>query len=210
MTSPIRVAVVDRCPAVRAGVPVLLGAHPDLAPAGAARDQEALWPLLYRARPDVVLLEHDPGSGAGLATCLRINARPLGPRVVVWAAEPGTDIIVAATLAGADAIVDKTADVRELLHAVRAVGHGRRVLPRFTPVLQSAAAARLAAEDRPIFAMRLAGTPPSEIAPVVGLSRRALDARTAAIVTTLGTREGSPPRRDDTRDTAVIAIEDAA
>jgi two-component system invasion response regulator UvrY len=186
---PRRVAVLDRCPAVRAGATTILAACLDLAPAGAAPDEETLWPLLYRARPDVVLVEHRPEDGSGLATCLRITARPFGPRVVVWAADANADTVVPAALAGARAIVDKGCDERELLRAVRGVARGEQLLPPLTPALQAGAAAPLDAVDRAIFAMRLAGTRPRDIAAVVGLDPRALEARAAAIVTALGTRD---------------------
>jgi DNA-binding NarL/FixJ family response regulator len=58
----IRTAVLDRHPAVRAGVDAILRAAPGLAPAGAAADARELWALLYRARPGVVLVEYDPGT----------------------------------------------------------------------------------------------------------------------------------------------------
>jgi len=185
---PIRIAVLDRCAAVRAGVAPILAGTPDLAPAGTAADEQALWPLLYRARPDVVLVEHRPDDGAGLVTCLRITARPFGPRVVVWASDSGPDMIAPAAVAGAGAIVEKAAGERDLLRAARAVGHGERVLAPLTPALRSAAVRRLDDIDRAIFAMRLAGTRPREIAGIVGLDPRALEARTAAIVTALCTR----------------------
>ena len=205
-TRAVRVAVLDRSPVARAGFDAILRAQPGLAPAGAVADEHALWPLLYRARPEVVLLEHDPAAGANLALCLRIKARPPAPRVVICAAEVGTELIVPATVAGADAIVDTAADVRDLVHAIRAVARGERLLPGFTPALQAAAAARLGHRDRAIFAMRLAGTAPNEIADVVGLAPGALEARTAAIVTALSTRAGSvEPRGEVTPGAALTA-----
>jgi DNA-binding NarL/FixJ family response regulator len=207
----IRVAVLDRYPAVRAGIEAIVTAHRGLSPAGAVADEHALWPLLYRARPDVLLLGHHPDSSTDLALCVRVKARPLAPRVVIYAGEAGTDMIVPATLAGADAIVDKTADVPELVHAIRAVARGERTLPRLTPCLQAAAAARLAAADRAIFAMRLAGTRAADIAAVAGLDARALDARVAAIVAALETREGTTdPRRATALEAAVTATGEAA
>src|ERR671932_1022345 len=95
-TRAVHVAVLDRHPVARAGFDAILRAQPGLALAGAVADEHALWPLLYRARPEVVLLEHDPAAGANLALCLRIKARTLAPRVVLCAAEVGTERIVPA------------------------------------------------------------------------------------------------------------------
>jgi DNA-binding NarL/FixJ family response regulator len=187
----IRIAVLDRHPAVRAGVDATLREHPGLASAGTAADRRELWSLLYRARPDVVLVEHDAGGADGLGVCLRLKAQLLGPRVVLCIAGADTSHVVPATLAGADAIVDKAADLRVLVHAIRVVGDGGRLMPAITPALQARAAARLAPRDRAIFAMRLADTPACDIATTVGLDGRALTSRVEAIVATLGAGDGA-------------------
>lgn len=184
----IRVAIVDRQPAVRAGLDAIVAAQPDLVAVGGAPDDRALWPLLHRARPDVVVLDASPAPEA-LALCLWVKSRLLAPRVVLFADAVTSDAIVPAAVAGADAIADKAADVRELLHAIRTVARGDSALPRFTPGLQAQAAARLSLADRAIFAMRLAGTDQSDIAATVGLSVDDLEARTVAILATLSARE---------------------
>jgi DNA-binding NarL/FixJ family response regulator len=180
----IRVAVVDRHPTVRAGLDAILGAQPGMVAVGGAAGGRELWPLLHRARPAVVVLDAHP-LGDALRLCLQIKAGLVRPRVVLHAPEVRTAAIVPARLAGADAIVDKTADVRELLHAIRTVAGGESALPRITPRLQTDAALRLAPQDRAIFAMRLAGTSAPDIAATVGLGTEALEARTAAILATL-------------------------
>jgi DNA-binding NarL/FixJ family response regulator len=179
----IRVAVVDRQPAVRAGLDAIISAQPDLVAVGGAADARELWPLLHRARPDVVVLDASTGPEA-LALCLWVTSRLLGPRVVLFAIDVSSDAIVPAALAGADAL-DKAADVRELLHAIRTVAHGERALPRITPRLQKDAARRLAPRDHAIFAMRLAGTAPGDIAATIGLTAGELDARSTAILAAL-------------------------
>jgi DNA-binding NarL/FixJ family response regulator len=185
----IRVAVLDPHPAVRAGVEAVLTAQHDLAPAGSAAGEQELWPLLNRSRPDVLLIDQPARSGDGLVLCRRVKSALLAPRVVLCAADAGPPLIVPAALAQADALVDKAADLRELLAAIRAVASGAATLPRITPRLQAEAAARLGHRDRAIFAMRLAGTTPRDIATTVGLSARQLDARLTAIVAALGSGE---------------------
>ena len=192
---PIRVAIVDRHPTVRAGLDAIIAAQPDLVAVGSAADARELWPLLHQARPDVVVLDASPGADA-LALCLQIKSRLLGPRVVLFATEVTCAAIVPAALAGADALADKAGDVRELLHAIRAVARGEHALAHFTPRLQAQAAARLSLADRAIFAMRLAGTAQREIAATVGLSVHDLDARTTSILATLSNgEEPAPPQR---------------
>jgi len=81
--------------------------------------------------------------------------------------------------------VDKTAGTHELLDAIRAAAAGERVLPGVGAREQAHAAQRLDPRDRPIFAMRLAGTSPREIAAAVGLGVAALNARLQAIAAQL-------------------------
>jgi len=205
----IRVAVLDRHPAMRSGIEAILDAHPGLAPAGAAAQPSELAAVLYRGRPDVVLVEHDARARDGLALCLNLTARPLAPSVVLWAAEPRPALVVPAAIALASAIVDRAADTRELVHAIRAAGAGGRVLPAMTPRLQSDAAARLAPRDRAIFAMRLAGTAPADIAHTVGLRPGELHGRLQAIVAALGAGD-APDHPHGVPELAVLMTGDAA
>ncbi len=199
MPTMIRVAILDRHPTVRAGAEALLRGQHDLVPVGSAADPQALWTLLNRTRPDVVLLGLEGHGGDELGLCLRIRTRLLGPRVVLHVAEPSTELIVPATLARADGMVGKAAEVRELLHVLRAVAGGEPLLPALTPRLQADAGARLDPHDRAIFAMRLAGTRSRDIATTVGLSGPALDARVRSLIATLADPEPQPARAPDRR-----------
>ena len=189
----IRIAILDRRPVVRAGLEATLVAQPGLASAGAAADRRDLWPLLYRTRPDIVLLEHGPRASDALGVCLRIKTQLPAPGVLLCTTGAGDELIVPATLAGADAIVDTGGDLRELVHAIRVVGGGGRVMPAVTPRLQARAAARLGPHDRAIFAMRLGGTSPADIAATVGLAPRRLAGRVQAIVAMLGGGDDAVP-----------------
>ena len=184
----IRIATLDRHPAVRAGLDAILRAEHDLVHVGGAADRYELSPLLQRTHPDVVVLEHGAAVD-GLGPCLRITSRPGAPRVLLFGTDLERDVLVPATLAGAGAIVDKGAPVPELVQALRTVAAGEELLPALPPGLQSRAAARLAPRQRAIFAMRLAGTPTADIASVAGLSKAEVRACVAAIVALLG---GSP------------------
>ncbi len=172
----IRVAILDPHPAMRAGVEAILREAPGIVPVGAVADRPALLPLLYRADPDVVIVDQ-------LQLCLTVRARHPRPRVVLYAAGAGFDMIVPAAFAGAAAIVDKASGTHELLAAIR----GERGLPTITPGLQRRAAERLGGTDRAIFAMRLAGTPDRDIAAIVGMPRGELSGRIAAILSSAAT-----------------------
>jgi DNA-binding NarL/FixJ family response regulator len=169
-----RIAVLDRHPAVRAGLRALFEAAPGFASAGAVSDARDVLGLLYRADPDVLIVDR-------LAVIRRAKAEAPRTRTLLYVPDPSPDVLLAAEVAGADGVLDKAADTRELLRAVR----GERVLPVVGLREQARAAARLDPGDRPIFAMRLAGTSPRDIANVVGMTVAALNARVQAIIAQL-------------------------
>ena len=64
----ISVVVLDHHPATCAGVNAILQEHAGVVGVGFAADRRALWPLLYRTDPDVVVLDD-------LRHCLAVRAR---------------------------------------------------------------------------------------------------------------------------------------
>ena len=169
-----RIAVLDHHPAVRAGLRALFETQPGLASAGCVADARDLLPLLYRADPDVLIVDR-------LEVVRRAKLEAPRTRVLLYVADPALEFLLAAEIAGADGVIDKAADTPELLRAVR----GERVLPAVGLRERARAAARLDPRDRPIFAMRLAGNSPREIASIVGINVAALNARVQAIVAQL-------------------------
>ena len=93
--------------------------------------------------------------------------------------------MLAAAVAGVDGVVDKSVPTFELLGVLRSVAAGEPAIPDVGPRQRARAAGRLDPSDRAIFAMRLAGTSPRDIAAVVGLRIAALNARIHAIVAQL-------------------------
>ena len=141
---------------------------PGFAFAGAAADARELPALVYRCDPDVVVVDS-------------ISARVEGrARVVLYSSRVTPAVVLAASVAGFAGVVDKSS--AGLLDPLRVVAGGGLMLPDVAPRDHAFAARRLDPRDRPIFAMRLAGTSPREIASVVGVGVAALNARIAAIV----------------------------
>jgi DNA-binding NarL/FixJ family response regulator len=171
----IRVAIFDRHPAVRAGVDALLREQRGFATVGSAGDARALLSLLYRTDPDVVVLDD-------IQLVPRVKTETPRTRILVYTADPTPELAIAAAIAGADGAVDKTADARELLRGIRDVAGGARALPLVTPRMRARVASRLEPRDRPILAMRLAGTSAGDIAAVIGVNAASLNARVRAIV----------------------------
>src|SRR4051812_47052819 len=101
----IRVAFLDDHPAVRAGVEAILAPEPDMRFVGWAANEEQVWPLLGHTRPDVIVLDvHHPGRD-GLALGLAIKRRLHAPAVVLYSATTSAALVVAAAVAGVNAVV---------------------------------------------------------------------------------------------------------
>jgi DNA-binding NarL/FixJ family response regulator len=205
----VRVAVLDDHAAVRAGVEALLAGEPDLVMVGAADGEEALWPLLRRTRPSVVVLDFGRRGRDGLELCLRMKATLQPPRVVLHSGFPREALLVPSALAGVDAIAGKDGSRVELLDAIRtagAAGEGggghRLTVPGH---LAARAAAAVDPADHALLAMLLAGTAPDDVADTLGISRTAVHRRTGALVARLRPAREGAGRPGAPLDGAVLA-----
>lgn len=181
----IRILIVDDHPAVRAGLVAVLRSEPGLVPVGAASDDHEGWRLVQRARPDLVLLDlHLPG-GNSLALCRRIKAQEPQARVLIYSAFAHDELTIAATLAGADGILDKTSPMLELFDGIRRVARGERLLAPITPERLQEARSRIPTPDWPIVAMLLDGTDDGDIASTLALRPEELDGRVERLLARL-------------------------
>jgi DNA-binding NarL/FixJ family response regulator len=118
----IRVLVVDDHPVLRAGLEAVLRAEPGFRCVGAAADGDAMWRLLRRTRPDVVVLDHRLGPEDGVELCRALRAEPVRPAVLLYTADPTNELRDEALAAGAAGIVDKAVGVDVLFDAIRLAG----------------------------------------------------------------------------------------
>jgi DNA-binding NarL/FixJ family response regulator len=160
----ISVAILDDHPAVLAGLRRLIEAEPDLVVAAAAPTASQLARRLAGRRPDVLVLDFDIARGDGLSQTRRIKNRPSPPAVVVYSAYASSGLALAARAAQADALVDKSAPVSELLTAIRLVATGGTVLPDVPLEAYQATVSRIDDEDLPVLAMLLDREPVAAIA----------------------------------------------
>jgi DNA-binding NarL/FixJ family response regulator len=167
-----RIAIVDSQPAVRAGLTLLLRTEPGLIPVGVATGADDGFEIVDRLRPGVVLLEQHLVDGDGLTLCRRLKALPHAPKVILYTAEPDSDIVLLARIACADGIVDKAAEPQELFEAIRIVARGGAALPALGPEHLEAAAHRIDPEDLALLAMLIDGTPADAAADTLRLDRR--------------------------------------
>jgi DNA-binding NarL/FixJ family response regulator len=182
----MRVAIIDRQPAMRAGIKAILERAGDVeVVAGVGDDRHELAHALYRTAPDVVMVEDAPGRTDGVELAREIKALGLSCRVVLHADRPDAVQVAAAMLAEADGIVDSGAQPREIIEAVRTVAAGRAAFPDLSARERRALAKSLPAEDHAILAMRLAATPRREIGETLRLDARALSRRVATMIAQL-------------------------
>lgn len=154
----IRVIVVDDHPALRAGLRTVIDAEPGIVFAGESDGgEESLWPLLERARPDLILLDYHLPHADGFQLCYRIKHKLPAPKVIVYSAYASPALALPAMLARADGLIDKGLGARELFEAIRRVNAGERLLPEISRALLVDAYARLRASDQALIAMLLDG-----------------------------------------------------
>lgn len=187
----IRLALLDDHPAVLAGLRRLVEPEPDLVVVGAAPSAAELGPQ----RADVVVLDHDLAHSDGLSLCRRIKDRPDAPAVVIYSAFPSSALALAARVAHADAVVNKTEPVASLLAAIRAVAAGNTVLPEIPREAYGPAVGRLPGEDLPVLAMLLDGESPPAIAEALRTEPAEIEWRAQRIIARV--RPGARQRADE-------------
>ncbi|MBV2365200.1 response regulator [Streptomonospora nanhaiensis] len=146
---PIRVAIVDDDPLLRAGLAMMLGGAPDLAVVGEAGDGSEVPALVERHRPDVVLMDIRMPVVDGLSATEALRARGRAPEVVVLTTFDADEHVLRALRAGAAGFVLKDTPPAEIVEAVRRVARGEPVLsPPVIRRLIARAAGPGAEEDR--------------------------------------------------------------
>jgi len=185
MSSRIRIAHLDEHPAILAGLQAMAAQAPDVIVVGSVRGERELLELIASSEIDVVVTDVHHTNGDGLRLTLELKQRPVSPGVVIYTADASDSVIVAATLAGADAVVSKSSPPVVLLAAIRSLGAGPPALPELSARMRRAAASRLEPTDHAIFAMRLAGEPLVQIGRVLGVPAAAIKHRLTRMIALL-------------------------
>jgi two-component system response regulator DevR len=170
----IRVAIVDDHHALRLGLDTAIRSEPGLVPAGVAATAAELAPVLYRNRPDVVLLDYNLPDVDGLTVCRDIKSQVPAPGVILYSAFADASMTVPAIVAGADGILNKGVPARELFEAIREVARGGDALPAISTEMLEVASLTLDDEDLPILGMLIDRTSPHDIADTLRLELPAL------------------------------------
>lgn len=125
---PIRVAIVDDDPLVRAGLAMILGGADDISIVGEAEDGEAGIALAAAARPDVVLMDIRMPRMDGLAATAALAAGADAPDVIVLTTFDADEHIVQALSNGASGFLLKDTPPAAIVEAVRKVADGDPML----------------------------------------------------------------------------------
>ena len=136
--TPIRVAVVDDQEIVRAGLRMVLGAHPDVSIVGEATNGAEVPALVAQAHPDVILMDLRMPEVDGIEATRRLRAHsrtPDGnsPGVLILTTFDLDEHVFEALRAGANAFLAKDSETHDLIEAIKHVHQGDAVVqPRIT------------------------------------------------------------------------------
>jgi DNA-binding NarL/FixJ family response regulator len=173
--------VVDDHPAVRAGLRGLFDEKSGLHVTATAASAREGFEAIVQAAPDVALIDLHLPDDDGLSLCLRTRALPSPPRAVIYSAFADAALAVRATIAGAEAVLPKTASPRALLAVLKG-----ELRPPLDPRALRRLGERLDPEDLPILGMLTHGVAHDEIARTLGIDAEWLVARRWAMLARLG------------------------
>lgn len=121
---PIRIALVDDHPVLRAGVRLLVEAQPGMSVVGEAEDRVSAVCLASREQPDVILLDLDLAGDNGTESIAELVAAAPGARVLVLTGVRDVLSLRRAVHRGAVGIVHKGCAPDVLIRAIETVHAG--------------------------------------------------------------------------------------
>jgi len=125
---PIRLAVVDDDPLVRAGLTLMLGGRDDVLIVAEAADGDEVLALVDAHAPDVVLMDLRMPRMDGLTATELLLARPNAPQVIVLTTFDADEHVLRALRAGAAGFLLKDTPPPQILEAVHRVAVGEATL----------------------------------------------------------------------------------
>ncbi|PWU48840.1 DNA-binding response regulator [Micromonospora globispora] len=125
---PIRLAIVDDDPLVRAGLRILLGGSPDIEVVAEGGDGADAVSLADAHWPDVILMDIRMPKVDGLTATQRIRCRPSAPQVIVLTTFHADEYVLEALRGGASGFLLKDTPSRDIIEAIRTVASGAATL----------------------------------------------------------------------------------
>jgi DNA-binding NarL/FixJ family response regulator len=157
----IRVVLVSDHPAIRAGLAQVIDSEPGMRAELAEPASVASAPPGSDA--DVVLVDAPLSRHDAFGVCHGLKQLASPRRVAVYTDRAREDVALAAWVAGADALIEKTAPPAVLFEQLRMVARGGRVLSSPSARALTTAARELDAAERVVFGMCVYGVPLEEI-----------------------------------------------
>jgi len=121
----IHVLIVDDHTILRAGLRMLLNAHPDIAVVGEASDGKQAIGAAQRLQPDVILMDIAMPECNGIEATRQIKRLMPDTRVLVLTMHENEEYLFQVLRAGASGYILKEAADTELVTAIRVVSSGR-------------------------------------------------------------------------------------
>lgn len=125
---PIRVVLADDHAVVRAGIRKFLEKEDDIQVVAEVDDGQAAVEAIQRRAPDVVVLDIKMPKMSGIEVTRWVRANSPSTGVLVLTAYDDDPFVLAVLQAGANGYVLKTADARDIVHAVHSVYEGKSAL----------------------------------------------------------------------------------
>lgn len=177
---PLKIALVDDHPIVRAGFKQLLELEPGWEVTADVGTAQELAAVLLRSPCDVLVLDLSLPDGDGLVMIRHLLATRPGLVIVVLTMHDGALYVQDAMAAGARAYVTKRSAPDELIDAIRAVANGEIYLGRDIRRFAEASAStdvqhqlpELTAREAQVFLLIARGHSVSKVAATVGISTK--------------------------------------
>lgn len=199
---PIRILIVDDQVLIREALVGLIDTQPDLRVVGQAASLQEALALVYRLRPDVVVIEFTLPDGTGAEATRQILARRPDSRVVILTSDDEDGNLYSAMSAGAVGYLLKDITATHLFSRLRCVmqgevafspGVGQRVLARIAhreaqPSPPLAAAEQLTEREAAILRLLVEGYTNRQIADQLMLSIRTIEYHRAKLTSKLGSQ----------------------
>jgi DNA-binding NarL/FixJ family response regulator len=125
----IRVLLVDDHKLLREGVRQLLAGSDEVEVVGEAANGNQAIQLVEQLRPDVAIVDLSMPRKDGIEVTSEIRALDLDTRVLILTMFSDEQHAVRTLRAGASGFISKTAELEELVRAIKEVHSGRRYLP---------------------------------------------------------------------------------
>jgi len=191
---PIRIAVVDDHPMIRAGLGAVIALESDMQLVGEAANGQQAVELFRETHPDVMLMDINMPVMDGVDAIRAIMSEAAGdesitaPRIIVLTVYAGDDDIHRALDAGAAGYLLKDMAGGQVIDAVRAASRGEQVIPTVVAAQLAEFGARvsLTARELEVLTMIARGLRNRDIANEIGRTEETVKMHVKSVLAKLG------------------------